>query len=193
MLRHLTLAVLAAASLAFAEAEPTPPAGTDASSGFQLSSPDIAAGASMNLVQVYDRFGCHGQNISPALSWRGAPAHTQSFALLLHDPDAPMPGGFWHWLVYDIPAGVSSLPADAGNLSKHLMPAAAVQARTGFGVGGYGGPCPPPGAPHHYFFSLYALKVAHLGVAQQATPEQVRTQVEANALGKAELVALYGR
>ena len=116
------------------------------SNGFQLTSPDIASGRTMALAQVFNSFGCSGQNISPALSWSHAPAGTQSFALLVHDPDAPTGSGWWHWLVYNIPASATSLSAGAGNDSGKLLPEGAVQGRTDFGNHSYGGPCPPPGA-----------------------------------------------
>lgn len=160
---------------------------------FRLTSPDISEGKTIAEGQVYNSFGCHGGNISPALSWSHVPAGTKSFALLVHDPDAPTGSGWWHWVVYDIPADVTSLPAGAGDPQKHLMPAAAVQGRTDFGTSGYGGPCPPPGKPHHYYFRLYALKVAKLDVPADATAALIGFNVNANSLGKAQLLGLYGR
>ncbi|HET9388352.1 MAG TPA: YbhB/YbcL family Raf kinase inhibitor-like protein [Steroidobacteraceae bacterium] len=172
-------------------------AGTASSSSpttaFELSSPDIANEQKISETHVYNSFGCHGRNISPALSWRGAPAGTKSFALLVLDPDAPKSGGWWHWVVYDIPADVTSLPAAAGEPKKHLMPASVVQGPTDFGAPGYGGPCPPPGKPHRYFFRLYALKVAKLDIAANAPPALVDSTVRANALGEAQILGLYGR
>src|SRR6185437_6064799 len=118
---------------------------------------------------------------------------TKSFALLVHDPDAPTRSGWWHWVVYNIPADVTSLPAGAGDPKSNLMPATAVQGRTDFGTSGYGGPCPPPGKPHHYYFRLYALKVAKLDVPADATAAFIGFNVNANSLGKAQLLGLYGR
>src|SRR6202035_5674787 len=108
--------------------------------------------------QVFNGFGCKGGNVSPALSWSNAPAGTQSFALLMHDPDAPTGSGCARWSFYTTPASVSSLPAGAGDPQKSGLPAGALQGRTDFGTPGYGGPCPPPGKPHHYYLRLYALK-----------------------------------
>ena len=119
------------------------------SRGFALSSPDITPGGTIAPAQVFNSFGCSGQNISPALSWSHAPQGTQSFALLVHDPDAPTGSGWWHWLVYNIPAAASSLPAGAGDPKAKLLPSGALQGRTDYGAYAYGGPCPPPGMPHH--------------------------------------------
>ena len=140
-----------------------------------------------------DGFGCKGGNVSPALAWSNAPEGTRSFALLVHDPDAPTGSGWWHWLVYNIPAGTSSLAAGAGDAHKNLLPAGAVQGRTDFGTAGYGGPCPPPGKPHHYHFRLYALKVAKLDLPADASAALVGFNVQAQSLGSAELTGLYGR
>jgi Raf kinase inhibitor-like YbhB/YbcL family protein len=164
-----------------------------APSRFTLTSPNIANGKNISDAQVFNSFGCSGQNVSPALSWSDAPAGTKSFALLVHDPDAPTGSGWWHWIVYDIPPDATSLPAGAGDPKKHLMPGATMQGRTDFGTLGYGGPCPPPGKPHHYHFRLYALKVAKLDVPADATAAFIGYNVNANSLGKAEILGLYGR
>jgi Raf kinase inhibitor-like YbhB/YbcL family protein len=160
---------------------------------FTLSSPDIANGRKISDAQVFNSFGCSGRNVSPALAWTHAPAGTKSFALLVHDPDAPTGSGWWHWIAYNIPADTTSLAADAGDPKKNLMPAAAVQARTDFGTPGYGGPCPPPGKPHHYYFRLYALKVSKLDVPADATAAFIGFNVNANSLGKAQIMGSYGR
>lgn len=159
---------------------------------FAVQSPDISPGKTIAGEHVYDRSGCHGGNISPALSWNRPPAGTRSFAVLMFDPDAPG-SGWWHWAVFDIPAEVSSLRADAGDPGRHLMPAGAVQVRNDFGSAGYGGPCPPPGPPHHYRLMLYALRVARLGLDASARPAEVAARVRADSLGEAEIVGLYGR
>ena len=162
-------------------------------SEFTLTSPDIANGGKIPDAQIFNSFGCSGQNISPALSWTHVPAGTKSFALLVHDPDAPTGSGWWHWIAYNIPAEATSLPSGAGDPKKHLMPGATVQGRTDFGTPGYGGPCPPPGKPHHYYFRLYALKVPKLDLPADATAAFVSFNVNANSLGKTELLGLYGR
>jgi hypothetical protein len=163
------------------------------SAPFALTSSDIADGKKIPEAQVFNGFGCSGRNLSPALSWSNAPAGTKSFALLVHDPDAPTGSGWWHWVVYDIPADVNSLPSDAGDAKRNLMPAGAVQGPTDFGTPGYGGPCPPPGKPHHYHFRLYALKVAKLGVPANATAAFIAFNVHANSLAETQILAIYGR
>ena len=161
--------------------------------GFTLTSPEIAEGARIAEAQVFNGFGCNGDNVSPALAWRNPPAGTKSFALLVHDPDAPTGSGWWHWIVYNIPATVSLLPSGAGDPHKRLMPAGVVQGRTDFGTPGYGGPCPPPGKPHRYYFMLYALKVASLDVPADATAAYIGFNVNAAAIAKAQLMGVYGR
>jgi Raf kinase inhibitor-like YbhB/YbcL family protein len=165
-----------------------------AASALTLSSSDFTAGGKIAEAQVFNGFGCKGGNISPALSWSGAFEGTKSFALLVHDPDAPTGSGWWHWIVYNIPAGTTSLPAGAGDPKKNLLPQGAVQGRTDFGEPGYGGPCPPPGKPHRYYFRLYALKVPKLDLAADASAALVGFSARSQAIGKpAELLGLYGR
>jgi Raf kinase inhibitor-like YbhB/YbcL family protein len=160
---------------------------------FTLSSPEIAPGGKIANAQVYNGFGCKGGNLSPALTWSNAPAGTLSFALLVHDPDAPTGSGWWHWVLYNLPAQTTALPAGAGDAQKSALPPGAVQGRTDFGTSGYGGPCPPPGPPHHYYFRLYALKVAKLELPADASAALVAFNVRAQALGSAELTGIYGR
>jgi hypothetical protein len=171
---------------------PLPGASGDASAThFVLTSPDFADGGNLRHTGANSR--CGGRNISPALEWRNPPDGTQSFVLLMHDPDAPGAEGFWHWIVYDIPASTTSLPANAGDVHKRLMPQGAVQAQSDFGNEGYGGPCPPPGKAHRYFFRLYAMPVARLNVPPDATATIISSYANATALGKAQLMGLFGR
>ena len=128
----LAAAAVAATALLAAQS-PAAPAPTDAAAGFTLSSTDISAGGPIAEQQVFNGFGCKGGNVSPALSWSNPPAGARSFALLMHDPDAPTGSGWWHWVVYNIPAGLKSLPAGAGDPQKNLLPAGAVQGRTEIG------------------------------------------------------------
>src|SRR5579883_2535308 len=113
--------------------------GTASAQGFTLSSPDIADGATIGNDFVFKGFGCTGSNISPALSWSGAPAGTKSFALTVYDPDAPTGSGWWHWVVFNIPANATGLPKNAGDVKSNLAPAGSVQSRTDFGTPGWGG------------------------------------------------------
>ena len=165
-----------------------------AAEALTLSSPDVKKGATINNEQVFAGFGCTGKNISPALSWKGAPAGTKSFALTVYDPNAPTGSGWWHWVVFNIPASTTALPKNAGDLKANLMPAAALQGRTDFGTQGYGGPCPPKGdKPHHYIFTLYALDVDHLDADANSSAALVGFNIHFHTLAKARLVGRYGR
>lgn len=160
---------------------------------FTLSSPDIADGKTMAERHVLAGFGCTGGNLSPALAWHDAPAGTKSFALTVYDPDAPTGSGWWHWVVFNLPATATQVPAGAGTGPAAALPGAAVQSRTDFGTPGYGGPCPPAGAPHRYVFTIHALDVAALPLDPQASAAMVGFMVHAHSLGQASLTALYRR
>jgi len=162
---------------------------------FKLTSPDIKPNATVGEEHVFNGFGCSGKNISPALQWTGAPKGAKSFALLVHDPDAPTGGaGWWHWLVIDIPADTTELKKDAGKGDGSNLPRGAVQIATDFGAPGWGGPCPPAGdKPHRYNFTLHALKVEKLEVPKDAKASLVGSMVNANSIAKATLTGKYGR
>ncbi len=161
---------------------------------FTLTSPVIKEGQNLSLDQVFNSFGCTGKNLSPALSWSNPPAGTKSFALTVYDPDAPTGSGWWHWVVYNLPASATGLAAEAGDVSGKNLPAGAVQGRTDYGSPGFGGACPPPGdKPHRYQFTVYALKVDKLELPQDATAAFVGYNILANSLGKAQITARYGR
>jgi Raf kinase inhibitor-like YbhB/YbcL family protein len=133
------------------------------------------------------RFTCDGDNTSPELTWSGEPAGTQSFVLIMDDPDAP--AGTWsHWLLWDIPATVHSLPEDY----RASRPAHA--GVNDFGKSGYGGPCPPKRhGPHRYFFRLYALSTARLEVRAGADRKGLDRALKTHVLGMAEYMGTYER
>jgi len=186
-MRQRRLITLAAATLGCSALANTP------SSHLQLESPTLTPGATVPVAQIYDRLGCHGKNISPALRWSGAPEGTRSFAVTVFDPDAPTGAGWWHWLVYDIPPSVSDLPEGAGNPGGKL-PRGSVQGRNDFGAAGYGGPCPPHGDnPHRYVFTVYALKTDSIEAPHASGAARIIPVLDANALAKASFTALYGR
>lgn len=160
---------------------------------FSVTSPDFKNGATLTEDQVFNSFGCTGKNISPELQWSGAPAGTKSFAITVYDPDAPTGSGWWHWTVANIPAGTTKLDRGAGNDGGKL-PAGAVQGRTDFGKPGFGGACPPPGdKPHHYIFTVFALKTDKLELGPEASGAMFGFMTNANALAKAKITATYGR
>ncbi len=159
----------------------------------KLTSPEIKPGGKINAEQVFNGFGCTGSNISPALKWSGAPATTKSFALTVYDPDAPTGSGFWHWVVFNIPATANSLPKNAGDLKSNLAPQGAIQSRTDFGVPGWGGPCPPQGdKPHRYIFTIFAVDVDKLDATADASAAFVGFNLHFHTLAKGTLTGKYG-
>lgn len=136
---------------------------------------------------VPPRFTCEGADISPELTWSGMPAGTKTFALIVHDPDAPRAGGFTHWVVFNIPAGVSHI---AENAPKHgQLPGGGVQGRNDGGKQGYMGPCPPSGT-HRYYFRVYALDTA-LDLRETAGKADVEKALKGHVLGQAEVMGKY--
>jgi Raf kinase inhibitor-like YbhB/YbcL family protein len=165
-----------------------------AAGDFTLSSPELTPGGVMATQHVFNGFGCSGGNQSPALNWTAAPAGTQSFAITVYDPDAPTGSGWWHWVVYDLPSQTRGLAAGAGDSTGSRLPKGAVQVSTDFGKPGFGGPCPPAGdKPHRYIFTVYALKVDHLGADPGATPAMVGFLLNAQKLAKTSFTVYYGR
>jgi Raf kinase inhibitor-like YbhB/YbcL family protein len=138
-------------------------------------------------------FGCAGGNVSPHLTWSGAPAGTKSFAVSCYDPDAPTGSGFWHWVVCNIPANVTELAAGAGSAGGK-MPAGALQSRTDYGTAGYGGPCPPEGDhPHRYLFTVFAVGKDRLDANADTSAAVIGFQLHFNTLAKATIMGLYKR
>ena len=133
---------------------------------------------------------CDGVDVSPLLAWSGAPAGTRSFALIADDPDAPA-ASWVHWVVYNLPAAVSELPENVAKVES-LDLGGARQGRNDFRRPGYGGPCPPPGPAHRYFFTLYALD-APLTLKPGAQSKDVKTAMEGHVLGSAQLLGTYAR
>jgi Raf kinase inhibitor-like YbhB/YbcL family protein len=138
---------------------------------------------------IPSRFSCEGRNISPELSWSPPPAGTKSLALIMHDPEAPIEGGYTHWLVYNIPANVNHLPENVPN--QDSLPGGGMQAKNDSGKYGYTGPCPPSGT-HRYYFRLYALD-RELGSGAGGTKAALEKAMEGHVLAKAELLGRYKR
>lgn len=161
---------------------------------FLLTSTTVKPHATLSNAQVFNGFGCSGQNISPELKWSGAPKNTKSFAITVYDPDAPTGSGWWHWVLFNLPASATELAEGAGDASGQALPTGYVQGRTDFGKGGFGGACPPVGdKPHRYIFTVYALKTEKLDVPEDATAALVGYMIHANQLAKASFTAKYGR
>ena len=138
------------------------------------------------------QFTCDGANQSPPLTWADAPDNTVSYALIVEDPDAPG-GTFIHWVIYDIPVATHSLPQGVPNGPTVPALGGAKQGRNSFkNAVGYGGPCPPKGAPHHYHFKLFALDKT-LGLEPGATRDQAMDTMRGHELAHGELVGTYAR
>lgn len=138
----------------------------------------LTSDAFANGQSIPAKYTCKGKNISPALAWTEPPTRTQSLALIMDDPDAP--GGTWvHWVLFNIPVGMRTLPEDLHTRSISV-------GKNSWGDMQYGGPCPPSGT-HRYFFKLYALD-SHLSLSPGATKDQVLKAMDGHTLAQIELI-----
>ena len=135
------------------------------------------------------KYTCDGADVSPALRWSDPPAGTESLALIADDPDAPV--GTWvHWVLFNLPSATRELPEGVPRVKE--LGGGGLQGTNDFRKVGYGGPCPPPGNPHRYYFKLYALK-SKLNLAAGATKKDVEQAMKGLALAEADLMGRYGR
>ena len=186
MKRATTVAVLMGICASASGADPV----------FTLVSPDLPAGKPIAEQFTANAFGCHGPNESPALKWTNAPAGTKSFAVTMFDPYRPPASGWWHWVVYDIPATTTELPRKAGDPGNPGMPQGAKQVKPDGEApeAHYYGPCPDAGdPPHHYTITVYALSVDHLKVPETSTPANIDYEISSKTLAKATIVRLFSR
>ncbi len=156
---------------------------------FTVTSTTVADGEPFGAAQMSGQFGVPGgQDVSPQLSWEGAPEGTKSYAVTMYDPDAPTLSGFWHWAVANIPVDVTSLPENAGDGSG--LPAGAYHLRNDGGAARFIGAAPPPGhGTHRYFITVHALDVEDLGVPADATPAFLAFNIFSHVLGRATIIA----
>jgi len=155
---------------------------------FTLKSDDVGGQSTLKQVHTY----CGGENLSPQLFWENVPDSTKSFAITIHDKDAPTGSGWWHWLVFDIPTNIKELKTNAGDIKLNLMPDQAIQSKTDFGEYGYGGPCPPKNHGfHQYLITVYALKTEKLGLDKDASPAKVGFYLNYATIQKASIVMYY--
>jgi Raf kinase inhibitor-like YbhB/YbcL family protein len=152
---------------------------------FKVTSTDVAPGAPLDQAQVYS-----GGNQSPALSWSGIPDGTKSLVVTCFDPDAPTPSGFWHWVLVDLPADLTSLPAGAG--SGKDLPGRAFHVRNDFSTRDFAGAAPPEGDQvHRYYFVVHAVSEDTLGVDGDSSPAVVSFNLAFKTLARAVLVGTY--
>jgi hypothetical protein len=151
---------------------------------FQITSTAFSSGG-----MIPKNYTCDGPDLSPPLAWKDPPAGTQSFALIADDPDAP--AGTWvHWVIYNIPSTTKELPEGLPKSEK--LPDGTMQGRNDFRKTGYGGPCPPPGKPHRYFFKLYAVDTK-LSLKPGATKAELESAMKGHTLAQTEIIGKYGR
>lgn len=158
---------------------------------FSLVSETIADGQPLAMDQYSGAFGVPGgRDISPQLSWAGAPEETKSYAVTAYDPGAPTGSGFWHWAIANIPATVTSLPAGAGDADSTTIPAGAFQLPNDARLAQFIGAAPPAGhGTHYYYFTVHALDVEHIDVQHGATPAYLGFVMASHILGRATLIA----
>ena len=162
--------------------------GASAASAMTVTSAEIKSGGNYPTSRYSAALAARVSNVSPSLAWTGAPKATKSFAISMYDPDAPTGSGFWHWWVVNIPADTTSLPKGAGGGTG--LPAGATQGRNDFSINTYGGPCPPPGNPHHYHITVYALDTDKIDIDANTSPAVIGFMTHAHTLAKAELIGL---
>jgi Raf kinase inhibitor-like YbhB/YbcL family protein len=158
---------------------------------FQVTSNDVKDGEAFSSLQMSGVFGVEGgKDVSPQLTWSGAPKDTKSFAVTVFDPDAPTSSGFWHWAVANIPANVTSLPSGAGDENASGLPDGAYQLANDAGLHSFLGAAPPPGhGPHRYYIVVHALDTEDIGVPASATPAILGFNMFSHTLARAVLVA----
>jgi hypothetical protein len=211
----LALAIVAAASLTACHskssttpATPTTPPSAAPLAQQTLPSPlpsltvtsaTFTAGGTLPNSMVYNAFGCTGGDTSPQLTWTAGPTGTVTYAVTVFDPDAPTNVGFWHWLVYNIPATTTGLSAGipvTGQTSTTgaVLPNGASQAMDDYGVVGYGGPCPPAGNAHEYIFTVTALSTTISGLTAATTDAALlQFNMDGNILARGQIIGFFGQ
>jgi Raf kinase inhibitor-like YbhB/YbcL family protein len=151
-----------------------------ATAGLHLESNDIVAGHA--IPKVFMARACGGTNRSPSLAWSGAPHGTASFAIIMHDADAPIPGGFYHWVLYNLPSQMHGLEPNVQLAADQIGQTSAARAE-------YHGPCPPPGPAHHYVITVYALYLSHVSAPSPLRGAELERMIEGHVLARGVLEA----
>ena len=160
---------------------------------FTVTSTTLKDGDTLGLDQMSGIFGVPGgKDRSPQLSWSGAPAETQGYAVTIYDPDAPTGSGFWHWAVATLPADVTKLPEGAGDEGGTDLPAGTIQYKNDAGSARFLGAAPPPGPAHRYFINVYALDTADLGVPADAMPALLGFNLFGHTIARAQMIVMAG-
>jgi Raf kinase inhibitor-like YbhB/YbcL family protein len=149
----------------------------------------LKAVAFANGAEIPRKFTCSGADLSPALNWSGVSPAAHSLALIADDPDAPK-GAWTHWLIWNIPAYLTALPE--GVPAQEVLENGAAQGTNDFKRIGYGGPCPPPGKPHRYFFKLYALNTT-LSLPAETGKKDLEKAIRGHILAEAEWMGTFRR
>lgn len=159
---------------------------------FEVTSTDVVDGQGLPNAQVSGILGAGGDDVSPQLSWSGAPEGTKSFAVTVYDPDAPTASGFWHWAAFNLPASTSELASGAGAQDGADLPDGAVQLKNDGGTVGYVGAAPPPGhGPHHYYTVVHAVDVETLDVPAEGSNAFLGFNLFSHTLGRAVIVPTF--
>lgn len=178
----LAIALLSVSILVHDAASVAPPSSekSAAEKSMTLESPTFKEGEPISNDHFWNNFGCSGGNKLPDLSWSKGPEGTQSYAITFYDHDAPTGSGFWHWVIYNVPADVTSIKGG-------VLPSGATEGNTDLGKPGFFGPCPPKGRKHRYTFTVHALKVPKLDVDKGATAALTGFFIYQNTLAQAEI------
>jgi len=179
----IILVALLASRSAAAPAHSAPSPATDAAASFTISSPSFPNGG-----DIPKKFTCDGPDISPKLVWNDPPAGTLAFALLVDDPDVPV-GNWNHWTMWNLPPALRGLPE--GVSKQYRLPDGSAQGENDFDKPGYNGPCPPEGAPHHYYFKLFALD-AKLDLKRRSGKKELEAAMQGHILAHAKWMGRYG-
>src|SRR5246127_4127516 len=160
---------------------------------FQVDVAGLSANAVVPIRFVYNHAGCSGENISPEITWSGVPAAAKSLAIVVWDQDAPVSGGFYHWVIVNLPVETKKLAEGAGNVTNHKAPNGSIQLINDWGEAGYGGPCPPGNNRHPYHFIVYAVSAQQLPITAKSKISEATAAIKKSTVASAEEVLVYGK